>query len=90
MLRASMRRHPLRRIGEPVDVVSAIEWLLDPAQSWVTGVVIPVDGGLSRILPSTRVSKDLQADGDEAAPILLRGRLVLPACHSIISPASSG
>jgi len=68
MLRASMRRHPLRRIGEPVDVVSAIEWLLDPAQSWVTGVVIPVDGGLSRILPSTRVSKDLQADGDEAAP----------------------
>ncbi|MCS6817292.1 MAG: SDR family oxidoreductase, partial [Blastocatellia bacterium] len=41
--------HPLGRIGEPSDVAAAIEWLLDPAQSWITGMVIAVDGGLSTI-----------------------------------------
>jgi len=49
VLKMSAAMHPLGRIGEPMDVVSAIEWLLDPAQSWVTGLVIAVDGGLSRI-----------------------------------------
>ena len=37
----------LQRIGQP-EVASAIEWLLDPAQSWVTGQVLGVDGGLHR------------------------------------------
>ena len=37
---------PLRRIGQPGDVASAIEWLLDPANDWVTGQVIGLDGGL--------------------------------------------
>ena len=41
--------HPLGRIGEPGDVAAAIEWLLDPRQSWITGQVIGVDGGLSRV-----------------------------------------
>lgn len=49
MARASAGMHALGRIGEPDDVAAAIEWLLDPAQSWVTGQVIGVDGGLSRI-----------------------------------------
>jgi NAD(P)-dependent dehydrogenase (short-subunit alcohol dehydrogenase family) len=47
--RASAGMHALGRIGEPNDIASAIEWLLDPEQSWVTGQVIAVDGGLSRI-----------------------------------------
>lgn len=47
--KASAAMHALGRIGEPDDVASAIEWLLDPGQSWVTGQVIGVDGGLSRI-----------------------------------------
>ncbi len=49
MAKASAGMHALGRIGEADDVASAIEWLLDPAQNWVTGQVIGVDGGLSRI-----------------------------------------
>lgn len=50
-LKASVAMHPLGRIGEPADVAAAIEWLLDPAASWVTGQVIGVDGGLSNVRP---------------------------------------
>jgi 3-oxoacyl-[acyl-carrier protein] reductase len=39
--------NPLGRLGEPQDIASAILWLLDPVQSWVTGQVIGVDGGLA-------------------------------------------
>jgi NAD(P)-dependent dehydrogenase (short-subunit alcohol dehydrogenase family) len=41
--------HPLGRIGEPSEVASAICWLLDREQSWVTGQVIGVDGGLGHV-----------------------------------------
>jgi NAD(P)-dependent dehydrogenase (short-subunit alcohol dehydrogenase family) len=41
--------HPLGRIGEPAEVASAICWLLDAEQAWVTGQVIGVDGGLGRV-----------------------------------------
>jgi NAD(P)-dependent dehydrogenase (short-subunit alcohol dehydrogenase family) len=36
---------PMARFGEPADLISAVLWLLSPASSFVTGVVIPVDGG---------------------------------------------
>jgi NAD(P)-dependent dehydrogenase (short-subunit alcohol dehydrogenase family) len=48
-LKASVALHPLGRVGEPSDVASAIEWLLSPCQSWVTGQVLGVDGGLARL-----------------------------------------
>ena len=41
--------HPLGRIGEPAEVASAICWLLDAEQSWVTGQVIGIDGGLGHV-----------------------------------------
>ena len=47
--------HPLGRIGQAEDVARAIVWLLDPAQSWITGQVIGVDGGLSRVQPKPRM-----------------------------------
>jgi len=47
--RASAALHPLGRIGEPDEVASALAWFLDPAQRWVTGQVLGVDGGLGRI-----------------------------------------
>ena len=48
-LKASAALHPLGRIGEPEEVASAIRWFLSPEQSWVTGQVLAVDGGLSSL-----------------------------------------
>jgi NAD(P)-dependent dehydrogenase (short-subunit alcohol dehydrogenase family) len=53
-LAASEALHPLGRIGEPAEVAAAIAWLLDPANSWVTGQVIGVDGGLATLRGRTR------------------------------------
>ncbi len=52
ILKASVALHPLGRIGEPDEVASAIRWFLDPQQSWVTGQVLAVDGGLSSVQSS--------------------------------------
>lgn len=49
VLKISAAMHPLGRIGEPEDVASAMAWLLDPAQSWVTGQIIGIDGGLGAV-----------------------------------------
>ncbi len=48
-LEVSVAMHPAGRIGSPADVVPAARWLLDPASDWVTGQVITVDGGMSRL-----------------------------------------
>lgn len=50
---ASLAMHALGRLGEPADVASAIVFLLDPANSWITGQVIGVDGGLGSVRPRT-------------------------------------
>ena len=41
-------------LGEPEDVASLVDWLLDRAQSRVTGQVFGVDGGLSKLWPRWR------------------------------------
>jgi len=38
---------PLARFGTPEDLTGALLWLLSPAASFVTGVVVPVDGGFT-------------------------------------------
>lgn len=45
----SRNMHPLGRLGEPADIASLVVWLLDPANSWVTGAMISVDGGLANL-----------------------------------------
>lgn len=49
VIKKSERMHPIGRIGRSEDVSSAICWLLSPQNSWITGEVIRVDGGLSAI-----------------------------------------
>lgn len=44
---ASRKLHPLGRLGEAEDVARAIAFLLDPANSWITGQIVGVDGGLA-------------------------------------------
>ena len=48
-LKASQGMHALGRIGRPEDVASAIDWLIDPENAWVTGQVLGVDGGLGSV-----------------------------------------
>jgi NAD(P)-dependent dehydrogenase (short-subunit alcohol dehydrogenase family) len=38
---------PLRRFGNPEDLVGTVLWLLSPASEFVTGIVVPIDGGYS-------------------------------------------
>lgn len=48
-LRASTALHPLGRIGEADDVARVLELLTDPANGWMTGQVIDLDGGMSTV-----------------------------------------
>jgi NAD(P)-dependent dehydrogenase (short-subunit alcohol dehydrogenase family) len=38
---------PMGRLGESKDLFGCVLWLLSPASEFVTGVVIPIDGGFS-------------------------------------------
>ena len=38
---------PAGRLGKPEDLVSTLLWLVSPASAFVTGIVVPVDGGFS-------------------------------------------
>lgn len=38
---------PAGRLGAPEDLIGTLLWLVSPASSFVTGVVVPVDGGFS-------------------------------------------
>ncbi len=38
---------PMARFGNPEDLFGAVLWLLSPASAFVTGVIVPIDGGFS-------------------------------------------
>lgn len=52
-LSASM--HALGRLGTPQDIARAIVFLLNPQNSWITGQILAIDGGLSRVRPKMRI-----------------------------------
>lgn len=44
---AAAARHPLGRVGEPEDVARLITFLGSDASDWMTGVTVPIDGGVT-------------------------------------------
>jgi NAD(P)-dependent dehydrogenase (short-subunit alcohol dehydrogenase family) len=46
---AAAKRHPLQRVGTPQDLATAALYLLSEDASWITGQIIPVDGGMSSL-----------------------------------------
>lgn len=46
---ASAGRHPLKRIGSKDDIAEAAVFLLGPGSDWISGQVLGVDGGMSRL-----------------------------------------
>jgi 3-oxoacyl-[acyl-carrier protein] reductase len=51
---ASRAMHVLGRLGTGDDVAAAAAFLLDPANDWITGQVMGVDGGLGQVRPRQR------------------------------------
>jgi NAD(P)-dependent dehydrogenase (short-subunit alcohol dehydrogenase family) len=45
--RTIIEHTPLGRFGDPEDLLGTLLWLLSPASAFVTGIVVPVDGGFS-------------------------------------------
>lgn len=50
----SENMHALGRIGTPKHIANAVTFLLNPENDWITGQVLGVDGGLSRVRPKAR------------------------------------
>jgi NAD(P)-dependent dehydrogenase (short-subunit alcohol dehydrogenase family) len=45
--KAIISHTPMERFGLPEDLLGTVMWLLSPASAFVTGIVVPVDGGFS-------------------------------------------
>ncbi|MET9494989.1 SDR family NAD(P)-dependent oxidoreductase [Streptomyces sp. NPDC006552] len=41
--------YPLGRVGEPEDIAAAVAFLASADAAWVTGAVLPVDGGITAV-----------------------------------------
>jgi len=45
--RSIIEHTPMGRFGDPQDLLGAVLWLLSPAAAFITGAVLPIDGGFS-------------------------------------------
>jgi len=55
-----LKWYPLGRVGEPDDIANATMFLASDDASWITGVVLPVDGGL--LAGNYRMTRELLAE----------------------------
>jgi NAD(P)-dependent dehydrogenase (short-subunit alcohol dehydrogenase family) len=46
---SAAERHPLAKVGEADDLAAAAEFLLSQDAKWITGQVLPVDGGIGSL-----------------------------------------
>ncbi|WP_171166747.1 SDR family NAD(P)-dependent oxidoreductase [Streptomyces sp. I05A-00742] len=46
VLHRAVDHYPLGRVGRPEDIAAAVAFLASPDASWITGVTLPVDGGI--------------------------------------------
>lgn len=51
-IEAGGKRHPLGRVGESKDIANLAYFLLDPENSWITGQIMGVDGGMGKLKPA--------------------------------------
>ena len=49
LVEASKERNPMKQIGSPKQIANTIDFLLDAHKNWMTGQVIPVDGGMNNL-----------------------------------------
>jgi 3-oxoacyl-[acyl-carrier protein] reductase len=49
--RLAVERIPLGRYGDPAELGRVGAFLLSPAASYVSGAIVPIDGGMIRALP---------------------------------------
>ena len=48
-LENSRNRHPMKEIGSPKDISEVVKFLLEDNSNWMTGQIIPFDGGMSSV-----------------------------------------
>lgn len=51
-IEAGGKRHPLGRVGESSDIANLTAFLLSPENTWITGQIIGVDGGMGSLKPA--------------------------------------
>jgi NAD(P)-dependent dehydrogenase (short-subunit alcohol dehydrogenase family) len=50
LLERQQARIPLRRLGTPEEVAQVALFLASPRASYVTGAIVPMDGGLGAVI----------------------------------------
>src|SRR2546425_696729 len=60
VLQRLVKWYPLGRVGEPEDIANATMFLASDEASWITGAVLPVDGGL--LAGNYRMTRELLAE----------------------------
>ena len=48
-LENSRNRHPMKEIGSPEDISEVVKFLLEDNSKWMTGQIMPFDGGMSSV-----------------------------------------